>query len=546
MRFMTRHKYSGGYLPTSRRLRRWLPLLMAALLISLAVAPNAQARSQELGTVWRATRAALPGSFESAPCPMGAVEGIKIDCGYLTVAESRGNFSKTGKTIRLAVAILRSPSVNPRPDPVLFLQGGPGLPTLMTSAFVASAYAPILAERDIVLFDQRGTGYSQPSLTCPFGGSPNQRTPLSRMQRSDRPALLREQVNKFIACGAEMRRAGIDLRAYNSAESAADGEDLRRALGYQSWNLLAGSYGSRLALNIMRYYPKTTRSVVLDSPYPPQVSFHTGVFAAFDTALERLFAECRADIACNQAYPNLERTFNQMVAQLNQRPAPVTLRDEQGRPYAMIRLTGNDVMQLIYVYMYESTFIIQIPQLIQATAQQNYQPAIDLLTPLLAPLPISMGMQLAVQCNEDATFSTARDFVAARHAHPRVSALALSTFIEEAINFHEALLDICAAWGLSTPDPSANDPVVSDVPALVIGGQLDPITPPENVKLTARTLPRSVQVFYPRGGHWPSFSSPCLSSTIAAFFNNPTRQPDNSCISREAPLPFVVPAGSAW
>jgi pimeloyl-ACP methyl ester carboxylesterase len=541
---MTRHAYFSSGSPIPVRLRRWLPLLIAALLLSLAIVPHAQASARRSSAAPSATRTALPGSFEPAPCPIEPIDGLRIDCGYLTVAESRSNFSTSGKTIRLAVAILRSPSTNPRPDPAVFLQGGPGLPTLMTAAYVASAYAPVLAERDIVLFDQRGTGYSQPSLTCPFGGSANPRTALSRMQRSDQPALLREQVNKLIACGAEMRRAGIDLRAYNSAESAADLEDLRRALGYETWNLLAGSYGTRLALTAMRYRPETIRSAVLDSPYPPQVSFHTGVFPAFDTALTRLFAECRADAACSRAYPDLERTFEQTVARLNQQPAPVTLRDEQDRPYATIRLTGNDLLQLIYVYMYESTFITQIPQLIQSAAQENYQPAIDLLTPLLAPLPLSMGMQLAVQCNEDATFSTARDFVAARHAHPRVSALALSSFIEEAINFNEALLEICDAWGLSTPDPSANDPVVSDVPSLLIGGQLDPITPPENVALTARTLSRSTALFYPRGGHWPSFSSPCLSATIAAFLNTPTQQPDSSCIAREAPLPFVLPESS--
>ena len=148
--------------------------------------------------------------------PYAPIEGLTTDCGYLTVPESRSNY--TGKTIQLAVAILRSPNPQRGPDPVVFLAGGPGQGTLPLAALVAAGYAPTLAQRDIILIDQRGTGFSQPNLSCaqpmqtsgkrlPFGAATN-----------DRPAFIQAQVDDLITCGNRLRAAGIDLRAYNSAE----------------------------------------------------------------------------------------------------------------------------------------------------------------------------------------------------------------------------------------------------------------------------------------------------------------------------------------
>ena len=83
--------------------------------------------------------------------------------------------------------------------------------------------------------------------------------------------------------------------------------------------------------------------------------------------------------------------------------------------------------------------------------------------------------------------------------------------------------------------------VSSNVRAFVIGGQFDPITPPEYTTEALTTLPNTVRVEYPRGGHTPSLSSPCLIAATAAFFANPAATPDTSCIAQEAPIPFVVP-----
>ena len=154
-----------------------LALLIAAALLSLAVAADAGA----------APAAQAGSTFEPAPCPfplvpeeIGAlgsvvsstgriVEGRDVQCGYLSVPLRHTD--PNGPQIKLAVAVIKSTSDSPAPDPLVMLQGGPGGSTIDTyaSLFLLNALPDadkIRAERDIVLFDQRGTYYSQPALIC--------------------------------------------------------------------------------------------------------------------------------------------------------------------------------------------------------------------------------------------------------------------------------------------------------------------------------------------------------------------------------------------
>jgi pimeloyl-ACP methyl ester carboxylesterase len=207
---------------------RFSLLLIAVLLISLVPTGSLQSAPLE--------QQPLPGSFRPAECPIPPVEGLDVDCGYLTVAESRQNF--TGKTIDLAVAILRSPSPNPAPDPIFLLTGGPGQAALPLAPVLAQIYAPMIAERDMVLIDQRGTGYSQPLLSCPQTDlNIGETLQIQLTEDQQRPVFVQQQYQRLIDCGRQLQAQGIDLEAYNSVESAADLEDLRIALGYEQINL---------------------------------------------------------------------------------------------------------------------------------------------------------------------------------------------------------------------------------------------------------------------------------------------------------------------
>lgn len=516
------------------RITRPLMLLLVGLLLG-GVLPVASTTPT--------ARAVVP--FTPAPCPIAPIEGLRIDCGFLTVAESRRNY--TGKTIELAVAILRSPNPRKAADPAVFLQGGPGGPTLTLAPLLAEAYQPLLRERDLILMDQRGTGYSRPKLDCGIGVQSvrGQALPVG-VQQGELPDFIQVQVDELVACGNAYRAAGVDLTAYNSVENAADYEDLRQALGYGPWNIIGGSYGSRLALTMLRYRPETLRSVVLDSAYPLQANFHVDVFSSYNGTLERLAAECAADRACNRAYPDLLGTFDRLYAELNVNPAQVPIIDPQTREIiTYLPISGVTFSSLIFQLFYSTPIVALMPLLIGETSNGNYVPLGVILGLLLTGgqptddpgATQAIGMLTAVQCNEDAPFASREDFVAARDQNRRASALAFQVF------FNEGMLDVCAGIGLNHPDLAENTPVTSDRPVMIISGTNDPITPPSYAEATAATLSNSYIVSYPRGGHVPSTGSACLSAGIAAFIADPKSRPDPSrCIAREAPLPFVVPS----
>lgn len=515
-------------MPKPRRVARPFLALLACLLV-VAAAPPARAQG------------ATPGSFAPADCPISIPQGLTVDCGYLTVAESRQR--PDSRTIELAVAILRSPSPTHRSDPVLFLSGGPGEPALPLLPALAPIFAPTLAERDIVFLDQRGTGYSRPALNCSLAPAAPTRLMLPGLaaEAADRPALLQNAVDALLRCGDQLKAQGVDLSGYNSVESAADIEDLRVALGVSQWNLFGGSYGTRLGLEVLRYRPETIRSAVLDSVYPPQANFHTGVFASYSRALNALSAACQRQSACAAAYPDLSQRFADLVTRLNQEPAQLPLVNLQtGALIDYVPFTGVDLSLIVFQLFYATPAIPVLPALIGQASQGDYTILSRLTSALVTQnMPgdvpvISQGMQVAVQCNEDATFARPSDFVAARDSHRAVAALAFSPL------FNEAVLDICAAWGLHADSPAQNRPVQSAVPSLLIGGEFDPITPPDNARDTAKSLSNATVLIYPGGGHVPSTVSPCLQSVIARFFADPRAQPDPACLAHEPPRPFVV------
>src|SRR5688572_23226007 len=239
--------------------------------------------------------------FERAACAFAVPSGYSPECGYLIVPENRAR--PGSPLIRLHVAIFRNRSGSPVSDPVVHLAGGPGSSSLEVAGYLFSrGLDPILERRDFILFDQRGTGYSQPRLDCP--------------ERADLTAALlgrglsaaenhQEILDAFRRCRERLIAEGIDPSAYHSAASAADLNDLRLALGYEKLNLYAVSYGTRLALTVMRDYPQAVRSAVLDSAYPLQVNLYTALAPNADRSFNVFFSRCVAEPNCSAAYPDL-------------------------------------------------------------------------------------------------------------------------------------------------------------------------------------------------------------------------------------------------
>ena len=469
--------------------------------------------------------------FESASCEFNMPDGYIATCGYLVVPQDRENPS--GTQVRIHVARFAAETANPAADPVVYLEGGPGGHALEGLEFsFEDRFAPFLEHRDLIVFDQRGVGFSTPSLECPELRAldiqllddvltPEQHTTLEIPALQD--------------CRDRLVREGVDLSQYNSRTNAADVADLRVALGIDEWNVYGISYGTRLALTAMRDNPAGIRSVILDSTVPPQTDLISSIPMTADRAFDAFFAACGMSAACAATFPNLEASFFGLQDALDDQPAQIDVTDFlSGDSYPAV-LTGDDIIGILFQSLYSEQLIPILPDVITDAANGNFV-GLEQLASLFFTNDrfLTVGTYLAVQCNEEYPFSSVAAVEDAVGAHPDVAAL----FGDIPGEFEE-----CAVWNAGTPADIEDDPVSSDLPTLILGGVFDPITPPQFGRTAAETLPNSQFFEFPGLGHGVSSAHECPLAITLAFLNSPLDVPDSACI-REMPAPAFLTPGN--
>lgn len=486
---------------TQRRLppRHYLRLLLVLLIVLVVLAG-----------VYGVSRAVSPpprqasSAFQQVHCPFaigpGLVEGKNIICGFLTVPEDRSQ--PRGPTIRLAVAVFKAPNPRPVPDPVLVLGGGPGEAQLVNTGPLINArnLTLVAAGRDLILLDQRGEGYSQPSLSC--------------------------QLNETaLACHDRLVGEGINLNAFTTLENAADVHDLVRVLGYKQVNLEGRSYGTRLALTVMRLYPTDLRSVVLISVFPPQVNGFSDKAAVTQHAFNVLFQGCMANLHCNTAYPHLQTVFYRLVSDLNSNPITFQATNPQTHQHVPVQFSGDNLVNLLFQALYYTDLIPLLPALLFQVRHQNYTQLSRIYSDLESgDDTMSMGMYYSVECGEDMASTTLQRLQASVQVlAPELRPGILASLQRE---YH-----VCQFWNVASVPGVQKEPVTSSIPTLIMEGEYDPITPPANGMLAAQTLSRSFFFLFPGVTHGVKTTNPCPANIEHAFLDNPTVRPDASCIS---------------
>jgi Tol biopolymer transport system component/pimeloyl-ACP methyl ester carboxylesterase len=467
----------------------------------------------EWGLDWRPAPAQLGYTplFEPAPCPVPAPRGRDVECGTLVVPEDRTQ--PQGPQIRLPVAVIKSASPDPAPDPVVHLVGGPGGSLLDDmEAYLGRGGYDILERRDYILFNQRGTHYAEPFLACPG------RTEF-QWDLAGQGLMLEERNQREVAflldCQDDLLAEGINLSAYNSAENAADVNDLRLALGYDQINLYGVSYGSRLALTVMRDHPEGIRSAIIDAVLPPQANLNQEVVLNADRGLQAVFADCAADPSCSQAHPDLAATFYRLVDRLN--TDPVSFRFREGT----VIVDGYVFVDAFFELLYSPTAVPWIPYLIDQASQGEYpEPSIFAVPDRTIWAP---GMHYSIWCREEMAFESLEEAVALAAGLPPV----LGDYFADAYDW-----DVCASWQAGVADPIENEAVVSDIPTLVLSGRYDPITPPAYGRMAAETLANSFVYEFPNLAHGAMRSDSCALEIGLQFLDDPTVEPDTSCMAR--------------
>jgi pimeloyl-ACP methyl ester carboxylesterase len=301
----------------------------------------------------------------------------------------------------------------------------------------------------------------------------------------------------------------------------------------------------------MRDHPEGIRSVVLDSAYPPNVEGIAEAPMHFQRAFDQLFSECRADEACNAAYPNLETDFYTLIEDLNK--TPYTLAEE-------LELSASDYVDSLFQALYDTWLIPGLPYAIFLATQGNLDDSYALLTGELKaediaadeqPLSVlwqllvgvfarqaasidddAEGMYNSVECYEDAPFQTAQMIrELSQGVHPSMREAQIDSALSQ--------LELCELWSGETAGEIENEAVVSAIPTLVLAGSLDPITPPSWGELAAQSLANSSFVLFPGMGHSLIDHYECPDSLIASFFDKPGQALDLSCVTQMKPSFFV-------
>ncbi|MEM1082433.1 MAG: alpha/beta fold hydrolase, partial [Pseudomonadota bacterium] len=218
----------------------------------------------------------------------GGLLSAEAMCGTLTVPENHA--APDGTTLDLAWAVIPARLGSVEPDPIVFLAGGPGQSARDVAPMVQGWMNNANRSRDLIFLDQRGTGGSN-ALTCEFDD-------VDLMAEVDYERL-NEQLR---SC---MQDNGAALDRYTTRDGADDLEYLRQSIGVEQLNLVGGSYGTRMAQDYQKHYPNRVRSVIIDGVVPTRLKLGSEHAEKLDQSLERLFAACQADAACDAQFPDL-------------------------------------------------------------------------------------------------------------------------------------------------------------------------------------------------------------------------------------------------
>lgn len=502
-------------------------LLVAVLLLTLPVPAFAGGPS-------------APPRFKPAPCPKlaGAEALARATCGYLVVPENRGRPS--GRTLRLLVARYPARSARKRPDPIVYLAGGPGdIAPLEVDGLIAAGF---IADRDILVMSQRGTMFSRPALTCPsiddFG-----RAALGMRFYSE--ATRRAHLAATQACHRALAATGADLAAYNSTESAADFADLRKVLGYGAWNIYGTSYGSNLAQALMRDHPDGLRGVVLDSVLPANYSVPANWWNA-RAGFDNLFAACAAQAACDRAHPHLAQTFTRLVNRLEAEPLTTRVRDPAAGEDLDVVLDGGALVDWLRNQTYSVALLRAAPDRLGGLAAGRPDAIAAIAADRVARAPpshpgapaLSYGLALGVSCREDYPFATPGELAAAgRGAFPDFPASVRREGVGGWAYFNE---DCAEVWKVPAAPKAFRQPVASAIPTLLISGTFDTLTSLAGAKAAAAKLTHATFIDIPGVGHFVSPQSPCAQQVIVSFLADPAA-PDTACVAALAPPTFAAP-----
>jgi pimeloyl-ACP methyl ester carboxylesterase len=463
-----------------------------------------------------ASSAGSPGTDLSfTPCAHEA----SFACTTVTVPLDRAG--TVPGTIGLSVERLQAGGVGgaPSQSAVLALAGGPGQAADPLGGFISKAIAPALHDRDLIVYDQRGTGHSDP-LNC--HNSPT-------LEKAHGEARLAEQ------CALQL---GPARGAFTSEESVADIEAIREAMGYEKLVLYGTSYGTKVALEYAERYPEHVEALVLDSvvlPEGPEPFSLTSI-----QALKPMLEELCSEGACAHITSNPLGDIATLAARLPKHPLSGSVYDGQGHRHAAT-MRETDLFNILLAGDLNPALRALLPAAVQSALHGNPDPLLRmkaLSEGLIPNVPLQpKGSRAEREANEEednalflATSCEEKPFPwqrsatpATREAEARAALQGLPSGdlypFDAATVWSDSLVPACLDWPNASPAPPAAGPL-PNVPTLILSGEQDLRTPTSGARRIAAEIPDAQLLVVPYTGHSVIGSDfgDCAALAVEAFF----------------------------
>ncbi|HQR88606.1 MAG: alpha/beta hydrolase [Caulobacter sp. 12-67-6] len=411
--------------------------------------------------------------------------------GFFEVPEDRRD--PKSRKIRLSYVRFASTAARPGP-PIIYLAGGPG--GTATRALAGPRFPIMMALRevaDVIAFDQRGTGLSNHIPERPVSTRP-----LPELTQAGLTAYFRED---FKSAWADWTRAGVAMTGYNTEQNADDIDDLRRHLGAEKVDLWGISYGTHLALSMLKRHGDRVNRVALASLEGQDQTVKRP--AAVDALLQQVDGLLAADPAIRAAIPDLPALMRRVHARME--AAPVKMPAMLNGAPVELKLGGFALQLMAGGLIANPQTLVMLPRLYLALDAGRT----EVLTPFMgefANIPGVAGMPEATDLASG--ISPARLALVRREAKTAV--------LGEALNFPmPQLLGVVPGVDLGE---NFRAPLRIDHPALLIAGTLDGRTPMSEQDEVAAQFTRKSRVIVENAGHNVFEAHPDVQGLLVRFF----------------------------
>ncbi|HUF77850.1 MAG TPA: alpha/beta hydrolase, partial [Thermoanaerobaculia bacterium] len=389
---------------------------------------------------------------------------------------------------------------------------------------VPRQWTDVLARRDVLLVDQRGTGKSN-GLFCAFGITPEDPQP-------GYDAMF--PIAGVEACREELEERA-DLTKYITSIAVDDLEEVRRWLGYGRLNLLGGSYGTRFVQEFLRRHPGSVRTAALQGLAGMDQRMPLDHARDGQRALDMVLLLCEEEPACRSAFPDLRSELWAVLERLDEVPGRATLANPLTGEEVTLSVGRGMFAEGLRSLLYNPSGAAELPFLVHRAHEGDFAPYFKTTVPwrVFVELELANGLYLSITCSEDVAWFTEDD----ARVHDHGSALGdLRT---------AAQLGACSVWPVAEIPEGFREPVVTDLPVLILDGELDPVTPPRFARAAVKHMPNALLVVIPRGHHgWDGLTDPeCVDRLRTEFLDRGTTEGlDASCVAGMERPPFVLEA----